>query len=695
MIRLVLLISILVLAGCDDHAWNNPYKLQDTNANILYTAFTSQPQHMDPAISYDQVEWQFMAQIYEPILQYNYLLRPYVLEPETAAQMPQINYDAATNITTYTITIKPKIMYQPHPALARDSNDVYYYHQLTAKQAKSYQTIADFEHAGTRELLASDYVNQIKRLADPRLNSPVFGFLSPYILGMQELQTELVAAYALNTQGSALDLRNFNFAGATVIDDYNYEIKIKGKYAQFIYWLEMLFFAPVPWEATVFYSQAGMSDHNLSLDTYPIGTGAYYLTENNPQRRMVLLKNPNFHDEYYPTVGMPEDAAKGLLKNAGKKLPFIDQVVFSLEKENMPYWDKFLQGYYDRSGIAPDNFNSALGGSGRAGLHLSQSLQNRGVKLLVASKPAVFYWGFNMLDELVGGYSERACNLRKAITLAFDVEEYNIIFFNDRGILAEGPIPPGILGYQAATKKVDTATKLEEAKKLMAVAGYPGGRNKATGKQLQIFFDAITSGEPNEKAEFGWLQKQFEKLGINLIIRATDANRYTEKIRNGAQQMFFYGWNADYPDPENFLFLFYGPNSKVYNDSINLTNYNNQEFNRLFEKMKAMGDDPNRQALIYEMVSILRHDSPWIWGLFPQSFILSNPWNAPTKPNDVSLNTVKYAQLDPILRAKLRLQWNKPLVWPFVVVITIMLVIITPAIIGYIRSTRATVRRVK
>jgi len=694
MCRLVVLIITLFLVGCDDQAWNDPYPRQGAAANTLYTAFTAQPQHLDPAVSYDESEWQFISQIYEPILQYNYLLRPYTLEPLTAAQKPQVTYDAHSNTTTYKITIKPKIMYQPHPALARDEAGRYYYHNLSIKQAKGYEKIADFEHTGTRELLAADYVNQIKRLADPSLNSPVFGFLSPYILGMKELQAELTAAYAADATAKALDLRGFELSGAKVLDDYNYEIKIHGKYAQFIYWLEMLFFAPVPWEATVFYSQPGMGDHNLSLDTYPIGTGPYYLTENNPQRRMLLQKNPNFHDEYYPSIGMPEDAANGLLANAGKKLPLIDQIVFSLEKENVPYWDKFLQGYYDRSGISSDNFNTALGTSGSNGLHLSQALHDKGVKLLVSSRPSVFYWGFNMLDELVGGYSDSARNLRTAISLAFDVEEYNIIFFNDRGILADGPIPPGILGYQEETHAPDAAARLATAKQLLAAAGYPNGRDSVSGKQLQIYFDTITSGDPDEKANFGWLQKQFEKLGINLVIRATDANRYVEKIRNGTQQMFFYGWTADYPDPENFLFLFYGPNSKVHGDSINVTNYKNPDFDRLFEKMKSMGDDPARVALIYEMVAILRHDCPWIWGLFPQSFILSNPWNAPSKPSGAALNTVKYACLDPLLRQKLRLDWNKPLIWPFFVFIVTLLIIVAPALFGYFKSIRAIARRV-
>lgn len=693
MIRLVVLISLLLLVGCDDRAWNDPYPGQPAVTNTLYTAFTAQPRHLDPAISYDQSEWQFIAQIYEPILQYNYLLRPYTLEPLTAVQKPQVSYDAHTNTTIYKITIKPNIMYQPHPALARNADGQYYYHNLTLKQSKSYKQIADFEHTGTRELLAADYVNQIKRLADPSLNCPVFGFLSPYIIGMEKLRSELVATYAADPLVKALDLRNYEISGVTVIDDYSYEIKIHGKYAQFIYWLEMIFFAPVPWEATIFYAQPGMADHNLSLDSYPIGTGAYYLTENNPQRRMVLVKNPNFHDEYYPSVGMPGDAANGLLINAGKKLPFIDQVIFSLEKENVPYWDKFLQGYYDRSGISSDNFNSALGDSGSNGLRLSKPLQDKGVQLLVSSRSAVYYWGFNMLDDLVGGYSERSRNLRAAISLAFNVEEFNVIFLNDRGILANGPIPPGILGYQDNTDTLDATAKMSIAKKLLEAAGYPDGRDNTTGKQLQIYFDTVTDGSPDEKSTYRWLQKQFEKLNINLIIRATDGNRYMEKFRNGTQQMFLFGWNGDYPDPENFLFLFYGPNSKVYTDGINMTNYNNPTFDRLFDRMKAMGDDPARLSLIYEMLSILEHDCPWVWGWFPQSYILSNPWNAPSKPSGAALNTVKYAHLDPTLREKLRLKWNQPILWPFLALILGVAIILAPAIIAYYRRDFAVAGR--
>lgn len=434
-----------------------------------------------------------------------------------------------------------------------------------------------------------------------------------------------------------------------------------------------------------------MDTHNINLDTYPVGTGAFYLTENNPERNMIMLRNPNFHPAFYPEVGMPDDAEKGLLANAGKKLPLVDKIMFSLEKEDVPYWDKFLQGYYDRSGISSNNFNSAMSQSGN-GLHLSQDLIDKGIRLSVANTLSTFYWGFNMLDEKVGGYSERAKALRKAISMAFDKEEFIAIFLNGRAMPASGPIPPGIAGYEESESTV-AKKDLALAKKLLAQAGYPEGRDAKTGKQLQIYYDTISSGDPNERANYGWVTKQFAKLGIDLIIRATDYNRFQEKMRNGTAQFYFFGWNADYPDPENFLFLFYGPNGQVKFHGENSSNYSNPNFDQLFAKFKTMGDDPKRLPLINQMLTILHDDTPWVWGIFPQSFVLSNPWYAPTKPSNVSVNTLKYVSIDPDLRAKLRLEWNKPLIWPILLVVIILIIMVLPSIIGYLQSNNARAKR--
>ena len=159
-------------------------------------------------------------------------------------------------------------------------------------------------------------------------------------------------------------MRKYSLDGLEVVDDYTYRIKIKGKYPQFAYWLAMPFFAPIPWEADLFYSQPGLIQKNLTLDWFPVGTGPYMLTENNPNLRMVLEKNPNFHEERYPVDGMPGDEEKGLLVDANKKLPLIDKVIFTREKENIPRWNKFLQGYYDAAGTGSDSFDQAVQSTG-------------------------------------------------------------------------------------------------------------------------------------------------------------------------------------------------------------------------------------------------------------------------------------------------------------------------------------------
>jgi oligopeptide transport system substrate-binding protein len=357
---LSLLLLTALLAGCGS-AWNDPYPAADRGRNILYTAFTDRPKHLDPVQSYSEDEITFTAQIYEPPLQYHYLRRPYELIPATAVAVPQPGYLDAQGkplpatadvariaFTDYVIEIKPGIRYQPHPAFADQPGDI-----------SSFFTLADFPNRGTRELVAEDYVYALKRLAHPRLHSPILGLMGEYIVGLNELAQSLQKS-ALTGRHDWLDLRTAKLSGVEVIDRYRYRIRINGKYPQFLYWLSMPFFAPMPWEADKFHSQPGMAEKNLTLDWYPVGTGPYMLTENNPNARMVLEKNPNFRGETYPCDGEPDDQANGLLADCGKPLPFIERIVFTREKEQIPYWNKFLQGYYDASGIASDSFDQAV-----------------------------------------------------------------------------------------------------------------------------------------------------------------------------------------------------------------------------------------------------------------------------------------------------------------------------------------------
>ncbi|OGI46341.1 MAG: peptide ABC transporter substrate-binding protein [Candidatus Muproteobacteria bacterium RBG_16_65_34] len=717
--RILLSIVAAVFSLSAHAAWNNPYPSADRDRNILYAAFRERPKHLDPARSYSSNEYEFIAQVYEPPFQYHYLKRPYALAPLTAVAVPKPVYldrqgrrlpqDAPAQTISYSvyeIRIRPGVYYQPHPAFARDDKGDLRYQALTERELGGVYAISDFSKAGTRELVAADYVYQIKRLAHPKLHSPILSVMQDYIVGLKDYVATLKRAHAEVAQGREegvyLDLTRYPLAGVEAVDRYTYRVKINGKYPQILYWMAMPFFAPMPPEADHFFSQPGMAQKNLTLDWYPVGTGPYMLTVNNPNRRMVLERNPNFRDERYPAEGEPEDAAEGLFADAGKRLPFIDKVMFSLEKENIPYWSKFLQGYYDRSGVLTESFDQAIRFSGSGDTEVSEAMQGKGIHLLTSVASSTYYLGFNMLDPVVGGLSERARKLRQAVSIAIDYEEQISIFRNGRGIAAQGPLPPGIFGYEEGCAGmnpyvydcVDGTPRrkpIEAARRLLAESGYPDGQDAKTGKPLLLYFDTAATG-PEEKAKLDWMTKQLRKLDVQLVVRATDYNTFQKKMRQGEAQLFEWGWNADYPDPENFLFLLYGPNKKVGADGENAANYDDPGFNRLFERVKNMDNGPERLALIRKMLDITRRDAPWAWGTHPKLFLLEHAWVYNTKPNTMANNTLKYLRLEPRLRAQQREAWNRPVVWPMLAVLGLVALAVVPAVIAWRRRERGAAR---
>jgi len=712
-----MVLGLMLLASCDGNPWNNPYPLKDSARNILYSSFDERPKHLDPVRSYSSNEYSIIANIYEPPLQYHYLKRPYELTSLTATAVPvpyfldeqgnRLPADAPVDQVAwsiYDIEIQPGIRYQPHPALVTDKAGRYVYHDITEADLADIYTLSDFPRTGTRELTAEDYVYQIKRLAHPQTNSPIFGVMAEYIDGLDEYAKQLKAEFktrAASAEGPLwLDLREHGLPGVRATGRYTYQIRIKGKYPQFKYWLAMPFFAPMPWEADRFHTQPGMKGRNLTLHWYPIGTGPYMLAENNPNLRMVLQRNPNFHGEAYPSEGMPDDVEAGLLSDAGKPIPFIDTVVNSLEKESIPRWNKFLQGYYDVSGIASDTFDQAIKVGGAGDLALSDEMRDKGIQLSTAVSTSTYYFGFNMLDDIVGHPAgDRGKYLRQAISIAVDYEEYISIFLNGRGLVGQGPLPPGLYGHQEGEAGINSLTHywrhgravrrpLADAQALMARAGYPKGRHADTGEVLKLYYDVVAQG-PDSKAQLNWWRKQFAKLGIELIVRPTDYNRFQDKMLKGTGQLFSWGWNADYPDPENFLFLLYGPNGKVEHQGENAGNYNNPAFNKLFEQMKNMEDSPVRLAIIQQITDILREDTPWLWGLHPKSFALYHDWYFNSKPNLMANNTLKYKRIDPQLRTHKRDEWNQPVTWPIWVILLILVVSAMPAFISYRRRQHA------
>ncbi|MCE9549931.1 MAG: peptide ABC transporter substrate-binding protein, partial [Betaproteobacteria bacterium] len=306
--------------------------------------------------------------------------------------------------------------------------------------------------------------------------------------------------------------------------------------------------------------------------------------------------------------------------------------------------------------------------------NVTDEMKAQGIKLSTSVATSTSYMGFNWLDPVVGGASERATKLRRAISIAVDFEEFISIFANGRGISAQSPIPPGIFGYREGEAGINhyvydwvnsapQRKSINEAKKLLAEAGYPDGLDEKTKQPLIIYLDTTATGV-GSKSRLDWLRKQLDKLNIQLVARSTDYNRFQDKLRKGDTQLFYFGWNADYPDPENFLFLLHGAQGKVVKGGENASNYNSPEYDRLFEKMKNMENGSERQKIIDDMLEILRRDSPWIWGQHPKDYVLRHAWLHNSKPNKMANNNIKYLRIDAALRDELRIRWNQPKLWP-------------------------------
>ena len=205
---------------------------------------------------------------------------------------------------------------------------------------------------------------------------------------------------------------------------------------------------------------------------------------------------------------------------------------------------------------------------------------------------------------------------------------------------------------------------IEDARRLLAEAGYPNGREAASGRPLVLNYDFYALPTPERKSEIDWVVKQFAKIGVQLEVRATDNNQFQDKIRKGKHQIFWLGWLADYPDAENFLFLLYGPNGKSVADGENTANYANPEYDRLFAKLKLMDDGPEKQATIDRMVQIVQQDAPWSFGYFPFASAAVQGWLHNTRPTVLIRDAGRYMRLDVAERVKRQAEWNQPLWWP-------------------------------
>jgi ABC-type transport system substrate-binding protein len=656
-----------MLGGCT----NNPYPEADDGKKVLYAQFDEPPKTLDPAVAYSTGDHVVTGKVFDTLLEYHYLKRPYELIPGLAQEVPAPE-SQPDGSTLYRFRLRDDLWFQRDACFGLSGGD-------------------------TRRIVAQDVAFELMRIADPAVNSPVVDPFSN-VRGFREFAKRLkerrkdpkFATLPVHQQYAEAQ----GIAGVTVAGDSELRLVLDQPYPQILYWFAMPFTTPVPWEAVAYYDGREGRD---AFGDHPVASGPFVLSRYDRQARIVLERNPNWyglrHPEWrapgavfpdvasLPPEALPPEERARFAQAAGQPLPFLERVEYRREKEPIPAFTKFLQGYYDSAGVVRESFNKVVQENG-----LSDEMRSRGMDLERSVVPAVFYIGFNLDDPLVGrAAGERSRKLRQAMSLAVDVGEYKRLFMNGRGLNAQSPLPPGIFGYDEEYQNPYRRVDLGRAKKLLEEAGYPAGVDPKTKRPLRLTFD-VPDTSPESRLRFQFWVRQWRRLGIDVELAATTYNKFQEKVRDGAYQIFQWGWVADYPDPENFLFLLTTEMARSVSGGPNTANFKDARFDALFARMKVTPNGPERTQLIEEMRGILERERPWIELFHPEDYALTHGWLHHVVPAGLSIPTTKYHDVNPELRAELRATWNEPVLWPAFALIGVFAMLVVPGVITFYKE---------
>jgi ABC-type transport system substrate-binding protein len=681
------LAALLLAAGA---CTNNPYPEADDESAVRYRYLSAAPKTLDPAVSYAQISHLVLVNVYETLLEYQYLKRPYALMPGLAREVPRPRR-LPDGRSAYRFRLREGMLYADDPAFAAFAASG------PGGPARSEPQASEAHGepgASTREIVAADVAFELMRLADPAIGSPIFATMAR-IDGFREFSERLAELREREPGFAELRIdrqyeRAGGIRGVRTPERHTLEIELASPYPQILYWFAMAFTAPVPWEAVVYYD--GEQGRDLFRD-HPVSVGPYRITRFDRWHRIVLERNENWygvrHPEWrapgaiYPETGEPEDVAAGRLDPAyaGRPLPFVDRIEFRIEKEDIPRFSKFLQGYYDDSTIVNESFDQLVHEGA-----LSEDMAARGMRLDRAVDPDVYYIGFNLDDPVVGAPAgERGRWLRHAMSLGVDAREFTRLFLNGRGIPAQSPIPPGIFGYEQDYANPARAPDRERARELLRRAGYPNGIDPATGKPLRLTFDTADTSTAG-RLRYQFFADSWAQLGLDVEVVATNYNRFLEKMREGSYQLFMSGWIADYPDPENFFFLLWGEMARSHSGGENNANFRHRRFDELFLEMKDLENGPRRLALIREMRRILERERPWIELIHRESYQLYHGWMRNVKAAGLTFPEEKYRDVDVAQRARLRREWNRPGMGPAWALAGIGLAVVVPGSVTFFRE---------
>ncbi len=575
----ILLGFILLLTGCEDDLANF------SSGNVLYTTPGGKINTLDPALCADLTSANMVGALYDTLVEYNYTERPYKLQPSMLAEMPEISED----MKHYKFKLRDDLFFQPDKCfgLTMDGNPK------------------------KRKIIAKDVEFSFLRIGDARLHSSGYWLIRGKISGIGEFRKKSAAL-----KEEDFSIYDTGCSGIEVIDDLNFFIHLDKPDPRFLYGLAMQYMSVVPREAVKYY-KADFSEH-------PVGSGPFKLDYWERNYKIEFTRNPDFRKEFFADAEKKEDRFK--------KLPLLDRVVCYQINEAITSWLLFLQGNLDLSAVDKDSFEAIITDD----LQLIPALRKRGIEMMRIPKFQIHYIGFCFTDPLLAENH----NLRKAISLAYDVRK-RVKIWNNQIFPANGPIPSGVAGHNADFKNPYAEFNLELAEEYMKMAGFPDGIDPKTGKTLELTFD-IGGTAPTHRQIAELFVEDMEKIGIKIIPSLNNWPRFLQKSAKGEVQLYSVSWIGDYPDAENFLQLFYGPNS----GSCNRSYYKDEAFDKMFDAIKTMPDTPERTAKYTKMAEYLTEQCPWIFSHYPISYRLRHSWVGNYVPHDFCFSRWKYLAID-------------------------------------------------
>jgi len=569
-------------------------------AKTLRVVFTSAEMSFDPQFSADAGSDGLIDHIYDSMLDYDYLARPLKLVPRTLVAMPTIEDGGAT----YVFKLKPGIFFTPDPSFK----------------------------GKPRELTAADQAYALKRLLDPAVKSPWLWLIEGKIIGADQVRAKAAKSGKFDYDAP--------IPGLEVVDRYTLRIRLTQPDLRFLY-----VFA-IPNTAAV--AREVVEAYGPDFGAHPVGTGPYMLGQYQRSAKMVLVANPGFREmTYVPAGPVPRESMPIAAALKGKKLPQISRIEITVVEEGQTVWLAFANREIDFLGGLPSAFVEQALANGR----LRPELAAKGIRHEVLLRPNTRWTYFNMEDPVVGGYTPEKIALRRAIGMGYDVSEFIRVILKGRGVPATSPIPPDIAGHDPALK---TAAQLYDplaARALLDRFGYKdrdgdGYREAPDGKPLVLERWSLPTSLARQENE-QW-KKNMDAIGLKIVFRTDRQQEMRKMARQGKIPMRTDGWNADYPDAENFMQLLYGPNVGQENHA----RFSLPEFDKLYDAAHRLPDSPERTKLFDRMTEVVLAYAPWRLMEHRIEDHLLQPWIRDYKPHPVRSVIWQYIDIDPTQRAK-------------------------------------------